>query len=47
MRLVFALGALAACAIAQTTITAVQDGAAYTSNVSQGGVFVVKGTGLR
>ena len=30
----------------QPIITAVQDGAAYTNNVAQGSVFVVKGTGL-
>ncbi len=46
MKRILALLALAACAMAQTTITAVQDGAAYTSNVAQGAVFVVKGTGL-
>ena len=30
----------------QPAITAVLDGAAYTNNVAQGSVFVVKGTGL-
>ena len=33
-------------AFAQTTITQVLDGAAYTPDVAQGSVFVVKGTGL-
>ena len=46
MKRILALLALAACAMAQTTITAVLDGAAYTSNVAQGAVFVIKGTGL-
>ncbi len=46
MKLLFVFGAMAAALTAQTTITAVQDGAAYSSNVPQGAVFVVKGTGL-
>src|SRR5882724_4538933 len=36
----------ATAAMAQPTITAVLDGAAYTNNIAQGSVFVVKGTGL-
>jgi uncharacterized protein (TIGR03437 family) len=32
--------------MAQPTITAVLDGAAYTNNIAEGSVFVVKGTGL-
>ncbi len=35
------------CAVAMAqTVTAVQDGGAYTNNIAQGSVFVVKGTGL-
>jgi uncharacterized protein (TIGR03437 family) len=41
-----ALAALTACAALAQTVTAVQDGAAYTNNVALGSVFVVKGTGL-
>src|SRR6478672_1361072 len=33
-------------ALAQPSVTAVLDGAAYTNNIAQGSVFVVKGTGL-
>src|SRR5437870_4673567 len=43
------LALLASCttaAMAQPAITAVLDGAAYTNNIAQGSVFVVKGTGL-
>jgi uncharacterized protein (TIGR03437 family) len=46
MNRLFAFFALAAAAAAQPVVTAVQDGAAYTSAVAQGSVFVVKGTGL-
>ncbi|MCX6606765.1 MAG: lamin tail domain-containing protein [Acidobacteria bacterium] len=47
MKQVLFLFALA-CApvVAQPTVTAVLDGAAYTNNIAQGSVFVVKGTGL-
>jgi uncharacterized protein (TIGR03437 family) len=33
-------------AMAQPAVTAILDGAAYTNNIAQGSVFVVKGTGL-
>jgi uncharacterized protein (TIGR03437 family) len=48
MRRILALLALSAAAVfAQTpAITAVQDGAAYTADIPQGAVFVVKGTNL-
>ena len=42
----FLLAAACLPAIAQPTITAVLDGAAYTQNIAQGSVFVVKGEGL-
>jgi uncharacterized protein (TIGR03437 family) len=46
MRLLLASIALAAAAMAQPVVTAVQDAAAYTIDVAQGSIFVVKGTGL-
>ncbi len=46
MKYFLSLLAVAGCAAAQPVITAVQDGGAYTNNVAQGSVFVVKGTGL-
>lgn len=42
----FLLAAACLPAIAQPTITAVLDGAAYTQNIAQGSVFVFKGKGL-
>ncbi len=44
MKRILALFTLAAAAMAQPSITAVLDGGAYTSNIAQGSVFVVKGT---
>lgn len=46
MKRLLTLLALSAAAIAQPAITAVLDAGAYTSNIAQGSVFVVKGTGL-
>ncbi len=46
MKHVLALFALSIAAIAQPAITAVLDAGAYTSNIAQGSVFVVKGSGL-
>lgn len=46
MKSILALLALSTAAMAQPTIMAVVDGAAYTNNIAQGSVFVVKGTGL-
>ena len=46
MKRILALLALSTAAIAQPTITAVLDGGAYTNNIAQRSVFVVKGTGL-
>ena len=46
MRHFLALLTLSTAAIAQPAITAVLDAGAYTSNIAQGSVFVVKGTGL-
>ena len=46
MKPLLALIAFSAAAMAQPAITAVLDAGAYTSNIAQGSVFVVKGTGL-
>lgn len=46
MKSILGLLALTAGAIAQPVVTSVLDGAAYTNNIAQGSVFVVKGTGL-
>lgn len=46
MKRILALMAFSLAAVAQPTITAVQDGGAYTNNIAQGSVFVVKGTTL-
>jgi uncharacterized protein (TIGR03437 family) len=46
MKCILALLALSTAAMAQPVITAVLDGGAYTNNIAQGSVFVVKGTGL-
>lgn len=46
MKRLILLFATAIAALAQPAITAVLDGGAYTSDVAQGSVFVVKGTGL-
>ncbi|MEO5926361.1 MAG: lamin tail domain-containing protein [Bryobacteraceae bacterium] len=46
MKLILSLLTLSVAAIAQPAITAVQDAGAYTSNIAQGSVFVVKGAGL-
>ena len=46
MKTLTCLLALPLCAMAQPSVTAVIDGAAFTINIAQGSVFVVKGTGL-
>ncbi|MCU1273016.1 MAG: hypothetical protein JWO48_447 [Bryobacterales bacterium] len=46
MKCILALLALSKAAMSQPVITAVLDGGAYTNNIAQGSVFVVKGTGL-
>jgi uncharacterized protein (TIGR03437 family) len=47
MRLIFALLTLSAAgAFSQVTVTAVVDGGGYTADIPEGGVFVVKGSGL-
>ena len=46
MRLILGVFILTAAATAQPVVTAVVDGAAYTNNIAQGSVFVVKGSGL-
>lgn len=46
MKRILAFSALITSAIAQPSIREVWDGGAYTANVAQGSVFVVKGSGL-
>jgi uncharacterized protein (TIGR03437 family) len=46
MRHILGLLMLTSVAAAQTTVTAVLDAGAYTNNLAQGSIFVVKGTGL-
>lgn len=45
-RILTVLALSTGAALAQPAITAVLDGGAYTNNIAQGSVFVVKGTGL-